>query len=141
MIAADGSQWLRPWSGRFRCGARSGNVFPYFTDPALIVTWMGDRADLDPQPGGVFAVDVGTSPARGTYVVVEPPTRVVFTWGLPGSETIPAGSTTVEVILTADGDETVVSLAHHDLPGEHRPGHKKGWDTFLGALPAAVMHH
>ncbi len=27
-------------------------VFPYFTDPALIVTWMGDRADLDPQPGG-----------------------------------------------------------------------------------------
>ena len=27
-------------------------VFPYFADPALIVTWLGDRADLDPQPGG-----------------------------------------------------------------------------------------
>ena len=116
-------------------------VFPYFTDPALIITWMGDRADLDPKPGGVFAVDVGASPARGTYVAVEPPTRVVFTWGLPGSETMPAGSTTVEVILTADGDETVVSLTHHDLPGEHLPGHKKGWATFLGALPAAVVHH
>jgi uncharacterized protein YndB with AHSA1/START domain len=116
-------------------------VFPYFTDPALIVTWMGDRADLDPQPGGVFAVDVGVSPARGTYVAVEPPSRVVFTWGLPGSETMPAGSTTVEVILTADGDETVVSLTHHGLASEDRPGHKKGWDTFLGALPAAVAHH
>ena len=115
-------------------------VFPYFTDPALIITWMGDRANLDPQPGGVFAVDVGTSPARGTYVAVEPPARVVFTWGLPGSETMPAGSTTVEVILTADGDETVVSLTHYDLPGKHRPGHKKGWDTFLAALPAAVHH-
>jgi uncharacterized protein YndB with AHSA1/START domain len=116
-------------------------VFPYFTDPALIVTWLGDRADLDPQPGGVFAVDVGTSPARGTYVAVEPPTRVVFTWGLPGNETMPAGSTTVEVILTADGDGTVVSLTHRDVPDEHQPGHKKGWDNFLGALPAAVMHH
>jgi uncharacterized protein YndB with AHSA1/START domain len=113
-------------------------VFPYFTDPALIVTWMGDRADLDPQPGGVFAVDVGTSPARGTYVAVEPPTRVVFTWGLPGSETMPASSTMVEVILTADGDETIVSHAPR-LVDEHRPGHKKGWDTFLGALPAAVF--
>ena len=116
-------------------------VFPYFTDPALIVTWMGDHADLDPQPGGTFAVDVGTSPARGIYVAVEPPSRVVFTWGVPGSETLPAGSTTVEVILTADGDETIVSLTHHDLPREHRPGHKKGWETFLGALPAALVRH
>lgn len=23
-------------------------VFPYFTDPALIVTWIGDQAELDP---------------------------------------------------------------------------------------------
>jgi uncharacterized protein YndB with AHSA1/START domain len=124
-----------------RIAAPPEAVFPYFTDPALIITWMGDRADLDPQPGGVFAVDVGASPARGTYIAVEPPTRVVFTWGLPGSDTMPAGSTTVEVILTADGDETIVSLTHHNLPSEHRPGHQKGWDTFLGALPAAVTHH
>jgi len=124
-----------------RIAAPPEAVFPYFTDPALIATWMGDRADLDPRPGGVFAVDVGASPARGTYLAVEPPTRVVFTWGLPGSQTMPAGSTTVEVILTADGDETVVSLTHRNLPGEHLPGHQKGWDTFLGALPAAVTHH
>ena len=115
-------------------------VFPYFTDPALIVTWMGDHADLDPQPGGVFAVDMGTSPARGNYVAIEPPTRVVFTWGMPGNETMPAGSTTVEVILTADGDQTVVSLTHYGLADDDRPGHKKGWDAFLGALPAAVHH-
>ena len=28
-------------------------VFPYFTDPALIVTWIGDRAELDPRPDQV----------------------------------------------------------------------------------------
>jgi uncharacterized protein YndB with AHSA1/START domain len=113
-------------------------VFPYFTDPTLMITWMGDHAELDPNPGGVFAVDVGASPARGTYVAVEPPTRVVFTWGMPGSHTMPAGSTTVEVILTADGDDTIVSLTHHDLPDEQQPGHQKGWDTFLDALQAAA---
>lgn len=113
-------------------------VFPYFTDPALIVTWLGDHADLDPRPGGVFAIDVGTSPARGTYLSVEPPSRVVFTWGLPGDETMPAGSTTVEIVLIPDDGHTVVSLTHHHLPAEHRPGHQKGWDTFIGALPAAV---
>ncbi len=101
----------------------------------------GQSRGCDSRHAQVFAIDVGISPARGTYISVEPPTRVVFTWGLPGSQTMPPGSTTVEVILTADGDQTVVSLTHHDLPGEHQPGHKKGWDTFLGALPAAVVHH
>ncbi|WP_051810008.1 SRPBCC family protein [Actinoplanes subtropicus] len=124
-----------------RIAAPPEAVFPYFTDPALIVTWLGDQANLDPRPGGVFAVDIGTSPARGTYLSVEPPTRVVFTWGLPGNETMPTGSTTVEVLLIPDDDGTVVSLTHHDLPAEHRPGHQEGWDTFIGALPAAVTHH
>jgi len=127
-----------PVTATTRIAAPPEVVFPYFTDPALIVTWMGDHADLDARPGGAFAVDVGASPARGTYLAVEPPTRVVFTWGLPGSATMPAGSTTVEVVLTADGDHTVVSLTHRDLPAEHRPGHQKGWTTFLDALPAAV---
>ena len=26
-------------------------VFPYFTEPDLLVQWIGDRALLDPQPG------------------------------------------------------------------------------------------
>ena len=129
-----------PVTATTRIAAPPEMVFPYFTDRALIVTWLGDRADLNAEPGGVFAVEVGASPARGTYVTVEPPTRVAFTWGRPGSETMPAGSTTVEVILTADGDETIVSLTHHGLRDEDQPAHKKGWDTFLSALPAAVKH-
>jgi uncharacterized protein YndB with AHSA1/START domain len=113
-------------------------VFPYFTDPALMVAWLGDRADLDPRPGGMFAVDVGAASARGSYVAVEPPTRVVFTWGLPGDETMPAGSTTVEVILHADGDGTIVALTHHDLLARHQPSHQEGWNRFLATLSAAL---
>src|ERR1700727_2456655 len=48
-------------------------VFPYFTDPALLVTWIGDRAELDPQPGGVFSLGMGQVTARGAYITVDLP--------------------------------------------------------------------
>jgi uncharacterized protein YndB with AHSA1/START domain len=66
-------------------------VFPYFTDPALIITWIGDRAEFDPQPGGVFSLDMGEAFARGAYITVDPPYRVVFSWGIPGSDALPVG--------------------------------------------------
>ena len=81
-------------------------VFPYFTDPALIVTWIGEQAELDPRPGGVFALDMGDVAAHGTYLVVEAPHRVVFSWGIPGDTTLPPAASTVEVVLTPDGDDT-----------------------------------
>jgi uncharacterized protein YndB with AHSA1/START domain len=116
-------------------------VFPYFTDPALIVQWLGDWAQLDPTPGGEFALDMGTDtrtavkvPVRGEYVVVEPPHRVVFTWGVAGRDELPAGSTTVEVRLTADASETLVELYHHGLPPAQLDGHRSGWAEKLGTL-------
>jgi uncharacterized protein YndB with AHSA1/START domain len=113
-------------------------VFPYFTEPALLTTWFSDRAELDPRPGGVFALHFGDHLVDGTYVAVEPPHRVVFTWGAPTDELVPTGSTTVEVRLRADGDDTVVELTHRDLPHQRIAEHRNGWQECLGRLPAAV---
>ena len=113
-------------------------VFPYFTDPALIVTWIGDRAELDPQPGGVFSLDMGEVVACGAYITVEPPYRVVFGWGISGSDVLPPGGSTVEVVLTPDGDDTTVVLTHRGLPSTHIPSHRAGWEHQLGRLPAAA---
>jgi len=113
-------------------------VFPYFTDPALLVTWIGDRAELDPQPGGVFSLDMGESLARGAYLTVDPPYRVVFSWGIPGNDTLPPGGSTVEVVLTRDGDNTMVVLTHRGLSSTHIDGHRAGWEQQLGHLPAAA---
>jgi uncharacterized protein YndB with AHSA1/START domain len=109
-------------------------VFPYLTDASLVVRWIGDWAELDPVPGGLFALNIESAVARGTFLVVEPPRRVVFSWGSPGSETMPPGSTTVEITLTADGDETLVELVHRGLPVDEREPHIHGWTTFLGQL-------
>ena len=113
-------------------------VFPYFTDPALIVMWIGDRAELDPHPGGVFSLDMGENLARGAYIIVDPPYRVVFSWGIPGSDSLPPGGSTVEVLLTPDGDDTMVVLTHRGLPSTHIGGHRAGWEHQLGRLPAAA---
>lgn len=121
-----------------RIAAPPDAVFPYFTDPALLVRWMGDWADLRPKPGGDFTVDVNGVPVRGEYVVVEPPHRLVFTWGVVGNDQLPPGASTVEVSLQADGDETVLELVHRDLPPEERARHAVGWPHFLDRCAVAA---
>jgi len=113
-------------------------VFPYFTDPALIVTWIGDRAELDPQPGGVFLLGMGQVTARGAYINVNPPYRVSFSWGVPGSDTLPPGGSTVEVVLTPVGDGTMVVLTHRGLLAADIGTHRAGWEHQLGLLRVAA---
>ena len=50
-------------------------VFPYLVQPDLLVRWLGTWADVEPQPGGGFAIDMGTTQVRGSYIVVDPPSR------------------------------------------------------------------
>ena len=116
--------------------ARPETVFSYFVDPERIVRWMGTTAELDATPGGIFRIDYnGTDIARGEFVEVDPPRRVVFTWGweAPGDAT-PPGASTVEVTLTPDGDGTRVHLRHSGLAAATVDGHAQGWDQFLPTL-------
>jgi uncharacterized protein YndB with AHSA1/START domain len=113
-------------------------VFPYFTDPALIVKWIGDRAELNPQPGGVFSLGMGQVTACGAFITVEPPYRVAFSWGIPGSDTLPPGGSAVEVVLTPDGHGTMVVLSHRGLRAADIGTHRAGWEHQLGLLRVAA---
>jgi uncharacterized protein YndB with AHSA1/START domain len=121
-----------------RVEAERQDVFGYFTDPTKMVRWMGIGATLDPRPGGRFSLEwVSDYFVEGEYVVVEPPTRVVFTWGFgnrPGEENpFPPGASTVEVELVADGDATIVHLTHR-VPSHLTHFHELGWENYLGRL-------
>jgi uncharacterized protein YndB with AHSA1/START domain len=117
-----------------RIDAAPTEVFPYLTDAELIVRWMGDWAELDATPGGKFVVDINGVPIRGEYVIVEPPHRLVLTWGAAGSDVLPPGSSTVEILLHPDGDGTLLELVHRDLPADELPAHGTGWAHFLERL-------
>jgi uncharacterized protein YndB with AHSA1/START domain len=75
---------------------------------------MGQEAFFDPRPGGEYRVKVVNETAVGEFVEVEPPRRLVFTWGWdPGMVVgVPPGSSTVEIDLAPEGDGTVVRFRH-----------------------------
>jgi len=50
---------------------------------------------------------------------------------------VPPGSSTVEIELEADGDATIVRLAHRDLPAETVESHAHGWEHYLERLRLA----
>jgi uncharacterized protein YndB with AHSA1/START domain len=126
-----------------RIAARPETVFSYFTDPVRYRLWQGVDAELDPRPGGTFRVTMtGKSEAvvRGVYVEVEPPTRLVLTWGWERWDGqpdvyVPVGSSTVEVTLVPDGQDTVLQVRHEGLPTRHAYDfHDFGWKLTLDRL-------
>lgn len=118
-----------------RIGAPPDAVFQFLVDPDKFVRWMGTSIDINPKPGGSFWLNVnGTDIASGTYLDLQPPDRVVFTWGWEGSADVPPGSSTVTINLQADGDHTIVELRHDGLPGGAGDSHRDGWTHFLPRL-------
>jgi uncharacterized protein YndB with AHSA1/START domain len=116
--------------------ARPETVFPYFTDPGRYVQWMGRDAMLQPVPGGTYHVVMQDGvEAAGEFVEIDPPHRVVFTWGWTHDPAVPPGTTRVVVTLHAEQDGTRVVLRHHDLPDDgQRDHHRKGWELYLSRL-------
>ena len=126
-----------------RIAARPETVFEFFVDPQKMCEWKGRKAELDPRPGGTYRVEINDQAiARGEFVEIEAPSRVVFTWGWEGQQSgehaVPPGSSRVEVDLIPDGDGTLVRLRHLDLPEQSREIHGQGWDLYLGRLSKAA---
>lgn len=123
-----------------RIAARPETVFGFWTDPARMAKWMGRDVRLDPRPGGEFRIDYnGSDIASGTFVEVEPPVRLVLTWGWEAAgDPTPPGASTVEVTLAADGDGTILRLRHSGLPVDAVDSHAEGWDQFLPGLAEAA---
>ena len=124
-----------------RIDANPETVFEFFTNPEKMVRWKGRAATLDPRPGGVYRIEMNAETiVAGEYVEVDPPHRVVFTWGWEGGyASTPPGSSTVEITLTPDGDGTLVRLVHSGLPNaESVAAHADGWDMYLGRLSIAA---
>jgi uncharacterized protein YndB with AHSA1/START domain len=123
-----------------RIAARREAVFGFFMEPEKMLRWKGVQAILDPRPGGTYRVDInGRDVVSGTYVSVEPYSRVVFTWGWEGEGSpLPPGSSTVEVTLEEEGGDTIVHLRHTGLPPDQVASHDEGWRHFLPRLEVAA---
>lgn len=114
--------------------AEPDEVFDHFTQPESLVQWMGDRAVLDPRPGGEFTLFFDDRCVRGRYVEIDRPNRLVISWGRQGSHELPPESSVLEVVFSAEPNGTRVSICHHGLPESEARRHALGWTHYLGRL-------
>jgi uncharacterized protein YndB with AHSA1/START domain len=120
-----------------RIAASPEVVFALITQADRIPLWMGLAAEVDARPGGVFrcAMIRRGIVARGEFLEVDRPHRVVFTWGWEGSDRlVPPGSTRVEFTLHSDGNGTLLTLRHSGLPVGHVAFHEIGWTHYLARM-------
>jgi uncharacterized protein YndB with AHSA1/START domain len=108
-------------------------VWELLTDPDRATLWMGQSATFDLRPGGRYRVEVLPGHvASGEFVEVDPPRRLVHTFGWEAGSSVSPGSTTVEYELLPSGEGTLLRLTHRDLPGtEAAAGHAHGWEHYL----------
>lgn len=125
--------------------ARPETVWEFLVDPQKVTRWMGMEATFEPHPGGVYLLKViDGHTARGEFVEVDPPRRLVFTFGWDagedGSAPVPPGSTTIEIelVATADGGGTLLRFTHDLSTVAAATQHAQGWDHYLARLALAA---
>jgi uncharacterized protein YndB with AHSA1/START domain len=117
-------------------------IWELLTDEHEATRWMGQVAEFDLRPGGAYRVAViPGNTASGAFVEIDPPRRLVYTWGWEsgsGSAVSP-GSSTVEFELVPSGAGTLLRFRHTGLPGgEAAASHGHGWDHYLARLAVAA---
>jgi uncharacterized protein YndB with AHSA1/START domain len=119
-----------------RIAAAPEIVWQHWVDSERVTAWFGPAA-LDPRPGGEFRIEMEHGPVMlGEFVELVPHERVVFTFGWQGNapDQVGPGSTRVEITLVPDGDGTVLTLRHTEMPVTHAADHAQGWARCLPIL-------
>jgi uncharacterized protein YndB with AHSA1/START domain len=115
-------------------------VFSYLTDPEKLRRWQAASADVDLRVGGEFQMVIaGEQVARGSFLEIERPHKLVYTWGWESSGTVPPGATKIEITLEQDGDFTILHFVHSGLPNDEEvTSHTHGWEHYLARLTVAA---
>ena len=117
-------------------------VFEAWTDPDALVTWFGGAlgktlsAAVDLRVGGAYRLTMQSGPrvaaVEGVYREVEPPDRLVYTWGWDRMEIDDGRQSLVTVeFLDRDGGTEVV-LTHEGIET------KEGFAFYLGGWTASL---
>ena len=119
------------------------DVFDAWLDPASLAEWMrvpswekGVSAESHPEVGGDYRLVMhkpdGDVVHTGTYLEIDRPHRLVFTWTRHGSSVV---DSVVTIELSARNGGTDFTLIHDRLPDEATAqGHVSGWVGFLDNL-------
>jgi uncharacterized protein YndB with AHSA1/START domain len=92
-----------------------------------------DKLVLDPKVDGLFYWRKTGTSHYGRFTKVERPDRIEHTWVSPNTL---GEESTVSVTFKRQGEATLMTLVHSDLPDtEDGRGHERGWSFFLDIFP------
>lgn len=119
-------------------------VFNAWLSPKILAQFMTppmgstkpSRVTNDPVKGGRFSIIMVNEdkeiPHAGTYLEIDPHSRLVFTWESPYS--LDDSVVTIDLTEPAPG-KTDLTLRHVKFRSEQaRDGHKEGWTAIVGNL-------
>jgi uncharacterized protein YndB with AHSA1/START domain len=121
--------------------ARRSTVFRYFTDSKRFADWWGEGSTIDGKPGGMMKIRFPNGIlASGKILEIEPPHRIVFTYGFDSGRPIPQDGSRVTITLEERSNGTEVTLFHELSDARVRDEFIQGWRYQL-ALFANVASH
>jgi len=118
-------------------------VWDALTSAEGLGSWFGDHAAVDLRPGGTASVEWDDEGFKATLtiIVVEPPSRFAWTWGIQGLPATDPRRTYVEFTLVPSSGGTrltVVESGFAQLPDElldtAYDGNVAGWRKELAEL-------
>lgn len=122
-------------------------VFRAWTDPEVLAQWWGpgdnavSEVEIDARPGGRYRMafataEGGTLVMAGTYIEVDPPRHLSFTWRweVGGPDKVESH---VTVELNPAGDATELVVTHGGFPDDAAAApYGNGWEAVLPKLVA-----
>lgn len=114
--------------------ASLGEVFDGWLDPKVPGnTWnAAEKFLLDAKADGLFYWTLKGTAHYGRFTEVQRPNRIQHTWMSPNTL---GQESTVTVTFKKQGDETLMTLIHSDLPDcDPAKGHERGWNYFVNTF-------
>ena len=116
-------------------------VFSFLTENDRWASWWGAGSTIEPRAGGrVYIRHANGIESSGEVVEVEPPKRMVFTYGFNSGKPIPPGSSRVTIDLVAQGQGTRLDLRHEFAEASVRDEHVQGWRYQLSVFGNVVTN-
>jgi uncharacterized protein YndB with AHSA1/START domain len=116
-------------------------VFSFFTDSERWALWWGPGSTIDPMAGGkVYIRHPDGTESGGEVLEVQPPERLVFSYGFASGKPIPPGRSRVTIALEPAGYATRLRLTHEFAEQAVRDEHVQGWRFQLSLFANAVTN-
>src|SRR3954464_9425034 len=123
-------------------------VFDAWTKAEALKAWHApgpltvSLAEIDLRPNGAYRIHMrapdGTEHrVSGVYREIDPPRKIVYTWGWDGDHVVKDSLVTIEFLERGErGESTEILLRHAIADEKERRSHTSGWTAILDKFEA-----